>query len=161
MRGQGGVLDAILFALISVSASVIMIYTASVFLSGTDNLMLSMYSYQIAKNAWISLMYSNDGDKCSIEQGFVFVKIRKLLAGESVDGVGSIPEYFDGPGKGIWERIYESIPANYSLCFEKGSSRICYPNDGFKDATMVYSYETTILDAKGNKWNVYSIVYYE
>lgn len=161
MRGQGGVLDAILFALISVSASVIMIYTASVFLSGTDNLMLSMYSYQVAKNAWISLMYSNDGDTCSLEQGFVFVKIRKLLAGESVDGVTNISEYFEGPGNEIWERVYRSIPANYSLCFESSSVRICYPNDGFKDVAMVYTYETTITDVKGKKWSVYSIVYYE
>ena len=117
MRGQGAIMDAMLFMLIASAGAGLLIYTTSLFGTNTNKEIIAVYNYEYMSNALIALHYAKDND------GQWFWNSLK----DHIES-GDAAAYFSGPAKDVWASLNESSPSKYTaFCWDYRSSEECYP----------------------------------
>lgn len=152
MRAQAAILDSMMFMLMCSAAAALLFLTAGNYASTVNREISAIYSYEWMRASTIAIYYSKDG-----AGDWTLVELREKLAGTNPQA--SIDAYFRlGGGVGVWEKFSSTAPsANATLCFSKGSARLCpvrgAPPDPDKFRT-VYTYATVLPDKDGNAWTV-------
>ena len=129
MRGQSGVMDALIFMIIVTGASAMLVYVSGTYAGTTNQQVLASYSYEYAGNALVALRYAKDSD------GNLFWD----RVGSKFDTTkpDDLDGYMTGPGKTVLVKVRESSPAPETFFCVYPSS------DGLRDFnSMCYNVST-------------------
>ncbi len=124
MRGQGAILDALLFMVIASGAATLMIFVSGLYATSTNDQIMTIYNYEYAGNALIALHYAKDS-----QGNWFWNELKDKLASETP---GEDIEGYLGPGgdaESIWATLKSSSPAGDKtfLCFVgEGIDLPCY-----------------------------------
>ena len=115
MRGQGAILDALLFMVIASGAATLMIFVSGLYASSTNGQLMTIYNYEYAGNALIALHYAKDD-----QANWFWIQLRDKLASDTPRD--DIDSYLSqgGGANSVWTKLTSSSPAgkNTYLCFE-------------------------------------------
>lgn len=142
MRGQGAIMDALLFMMIASAAAGLMIYTTSLYGASSNEQVASIYNYDYSANALIALHYAKDSGGVWFWSEFK----NQIKAGTAVN-------YLSGSASGIWNSLSSSSPSRYTfLCWEYSvnpSRNGCYPLSyaGVTDSSLSTAMRTVYVSS--------------
>lgn len=163
-KGQAAIMDALIFMLIAAGAASLLLYISGLYNSSTNSQVISIYNYEYAGNALISLHYARDSD-----DHWVWLELKKKLAMSSPES--EVIDYLDTTD--IKAHITRSSPTSCTfLNFRRESTgeEIYYPEscdkatatftpDELKDRP-VYTSSVHTRDSMGDVWTVILKLYY-
>ncbi len=170
MKGQSAVMDGIFFMLVCGAAATLLFYTAGLSGSNTSRQIATIYNYEYAGTALVTLHYAQDADN-----NWFWNELKLKLADS--DPEGSIQEYvkpgFAGEGQAseIWNKLTASAPSQDLVLYFSGVNPFyCHGDDstvfrcGAKPGNLenktVFASSVKIIDDNLNTWDVIMQLYY-
>ncbi len=139
MKGQGAVLDALLFMVIASGAATLMIFVSGLYASSTNDQIMTIYNYEYAGNALIALHYAKDS-----QDNWFWSELKDKLASDTPKE--DVEAYLgpEGNAESIWMTLNSSSPAGGKtfLCFDReGINLLCY---GGTEPTSLTVYTSSV-----------------
>ena len=157
-KGQAAVTDALIFMMICSGAASLLAYVAGLYGTSTNEQMLTIYNYEFAGTALVSLHYAEDDD------GHRFmVKVKEKLAKVTASDPTPITDYLDGLAHdSVWDKLYKASPtATITLCFKSGTgNEICYPSAGSSMIQRIFTSSVSLKDDNNKQWTMAIKLYY-
>ncbi len=102
-KGQSGVMDAMMFMIITSGAVGMLLFVSGLYAESTNQQVLSSYSYEYAGNALVALHYARD------DKGDWFW--RKLAEKYDSEHPDELEEYLEGDAGNVVEKVRLSSPS--------------------------------------------------
>ena len=123
MKGQSSVMDGLIFMLVCSSAATLLFYTASLYGANTNTQISSVYNYEYAGTALVTMHYAQDNDN----NWFWSELSRKL---HDTDPQSSVVNYVKNNAPSVWNNISLAAPSsNVVLEFDGAPKFYCSGRD--------------------------------
>lgn len=160
-KAQAAIVDALFFMLICAGASTLLFYTSGLYGASTNKQIITIYNYEYAGTALVSLHYAKDTNN-----DWFWNKLKEKLSENNPEN--SVYNYFGnqytkGRAYGVWEALRDSSPsADTFLCFSSGSKVFCYPSNPLLEfeKRSVYTSSVNLIDKNGDTWEIALRLYY-
>jgi hypothetical protein len=158
-KGQAAVTDALIFMLICSGAATLLTYVAGLYGTSTNTQMLTIYNYDFAGTALVSMHYAEDDN----DDRF-WLKLKEKLTDVTSLNHDPVLDYLQGPAyTNVLEKLEQSSPTpNTYLCFEKQGTSInfCYSPAGAVETRYGFTHAVDTKDNDEDKWSVVLKLYY-
>lgn len=160
-RGQAAIMDALFFMTICSGAAVLLFSASASYNSNTNNQIASIYNYEYASTALISLQLVKYTDTSGSVK-WLWSEIGKALIADNPEA--ETDKVLKTPG-GVWTALTGTSPtSNIRLCFSSENGGFCIPgaasDSAFAKLKTVYASTVNMKDFDGNKWTVSFSLYY-
>lgn len=156
-KGQAAMMDAIFFMTVCAGASTLLFYTSGLYGSNTNKQIITIYNFEYAGTALVSLHYAKD-----LNGDWFWNVLEGKLASDPINSVNTYFSDVSGPAKDVWKAVKDSSPTqDVFLCFE-GRPNFCYPNTpgpAYGKRTA-YTSSVKLIDSHNNAWTVILKLYY-
>lgn len=164
MKGQAAIIDALFFMLICAGASTLLFYTSGLYGASTNRQVITIYNYEYAGTALVSLHYAKD-----TADDWFWSELKDKLGESNSETLVSTyfgSQYARGRAYHIWEALKGSSPSgDMFLCFSSGTDTFCYPNnnpltDASYERKSAYTSSVNLIDKNRGAWEVSIRLYY-